>query len=50
MFKTYMEIALQIISEVFLRNCPLNYNLHRHPEFASRTINTVHYGFESLTA
>ena len=25
----------------------LNYNLHRHPEVASRAIDTVHYGSES---
>ena len=31
------------------RNCDLNYNLHCHPEFASRAIDTVHYGSESLS-
>ena len=42
-------IALQIMNEVFPRNYTLSYNLLRHPEFASRTINTVHYGSESLS-
>ena len=48
MFKTYTGIAPQIMNEVFPRNYTLNYNLRRHPEFASRAINTVHYGAESL--
>ena len=37
------------MNEVFPRNCPLNYNLRCHPEFASRAINTVHYGPELLS-
>ena len=49
MFKTYTGMAPQIMNEVFPRNYPLNYNLRRHPEFASRAINTVHYGSESLS-
>ena len=46
MFKTYMGLAPQIMNEVFHENCTLNYNLRCHPEFASRAINTVHYGSE----
>ena len=42
-------MAPQIMNEVFPRNYTLNYNLHRHAEFASRAINTVHYGSESLS-
>ena len=38
------------MNEVFPRNYALNYNLRRHPEFASRTINTVHYGSESRSS
>ena len=49
MFKTYTGRAPQIMNEVFPRNYTLNYNLRRHPEFASRAINTVHYGSESLS-
>ena len=49
MVKTYKEMTPQIMNEVFPRNYALNYNLRRHPEFASRTINTVHYGSESLS-
>ena len=49
MFKKYTGVAHQIINEVFLRNYALNYNLRRHPEFASRAINAVHYGSESLS-
>ena len=49
MFKTYKGMAPQIMNEVFSRNYALNYNLRRHPEFASRAINTVHYGSESLS-
>ena len=47
MFKTYTGKAPQIMNEVFPRNCASIYNLRRHPEFASRAINTVHYGSES---
>ena len=36
------------MNEVFPRNYALNYNLRRHPEFALRAINTVHYGSELL--
>ena len=36
------------MNEVFPRNYALNYNLCRHPEFASRAINTVRYGSELL--
>ena len=36
----------QIMNEVFPKNYALNYNLRRHPEFASRAINTVHYSSE----
>ena len=39
MFKTYTEMAPQIMNEVFPRNYTLNYNLCCHPEFASRAIN-----------
>ena len=39
----------QIMNEVFPRNYTLIYNLRRHPEFASKAINTVHYGSESLS-
>ena len=49
MFKTYAGMAPQIMNEVFPRNYTLNYNLRLHPEFASRAINTVHYGSESLS-
>ena len=49
MFKTYAGMAPQIMNEVFPRNYTLNYNLRRHPEFASRAIHTVHYGSESLS-
>ena len=49
MFKTYAGMAPQIMNEVFSRNYTLNYNLRRHHEFASRAINTVHYGSESLS-
>ena len=49
MFKTYTGMTPQIMNEVFPRNYTLNYNLRRHPEFASRAINTVHYGSESLS-
>ena len=49
MFKTYTGIATQIMNEVFPRNYGLNYDLRRHPEFASRAINSVHYGSESLS-
>ena len=28
---------------------PGNYNFRRHPEFATRAINTIHYGSESLS-
>ena len=48
MFKTYTGIAAKTMNKVFLRNCALNYNLRRHPEFPSRPNNTVHYGSESL--
>ena len=47
MFKTYTGMASQIMNEVFPRNYALNYNLRRHPEFASRAIKTVHYRLES---
>ena len=50
MVKTYKEMTPQIMNEVFPRNYALNYNLRRHPEFASRTINTVHYGSESRSS
>ena len=43
-FKTYTGITPQIMNEVFPRNCPLNYNLRCHPEFASRAIITALYG------
>ena len=46
MFKTYTGMGPQIMNEVFPGNYALNYNLRRHPEFASRAINTVHYGSE----
>ena len=49
MFKTYTGIASQIMNEVFPRNYNLNYNLRRHPEFASREIDTVDCGSESLS-
>ena len=49
MFKTYTGRAPQIMNEVFPRNYTLNYNLRCHPEFVSRTINTVHYGSELLS-
>ena len=49
MFKTYKAMTPQIVNEVFPRNYALNYNLRRHPELASRAINTVHYGAESLS-
>ena len=49
MFKTYTGKAPQIMNEVFPRNCASIYNLRHHPEFASRAINTVHYGSESLS-
>ena len=49
MFKTYTGLAPQIMNEVFPRNCALNYNLRRHSEFASRAINTDHYGSEPLS-
>ena len=49
LFKTYTWMAPQVINEVFPRNYALNYNLRRHPQFASRAINTVHYGSESLS-
>ena len=41
-------MASQIMNEFFPRNYALNYDLGRRPEFASRAINTVHYGSESL--
>ena len=49
MFKTYTGMAPQIMNEIFPRNYTLNYNLHRHPEFESRAINTAHYGPELLS-
>ena len=49
MFKTYTGMAPQVMNEVFPKNYTLNYNLGRHPEFASRAISTVHYGSESLS-
>ena len=49
MFKTYTGMAPQITNEVFPRNYALNCNLHRRPKFASRAINTVHFGSESLS-
>ena len=49
MFKTYTGMALQIMNEGFPRNYTLNYNLHLHPEFESRAINTAHYGRELLS-
>ena len=49
MFKTYTGMAPKIINEVFPRSHNLNYNLRRHPEFASGAINTVHYGSELLS-
>ena len=49
MFKIYKGMAPQIMNEVPPRNYALNYNLHRYPEFASRAINAVHYGLESLS-
>ena len=49
MFKTYTGMTPQIMNEVFPRNYALNYNLRRHPEFASKAIKTVHYGSESLS-
>ena len=48
MFKTYTGTATQIKNEVFSRNCASNYNLRRDPQFASRAVNTVHYGSEPL--
>ena len=48
-FKTYTGMAPPVMNEVFPRNYALIYNLRRHPEFASRAINTVHYGSESLS-
>ena len=48
MFKTYTGTASQIKNEVFSRNCVSNYNLRRDPQFASRAVNTVHYGSEPL--
>ena len=35
MFKIYAGMAPQIMNEVFPRNFAINYNLRRHPEFAS---------------
>ena len=49
MLKTYMGMAPQIMNKVVPRNYALNYNLCRHPELASSTINTFHYGSESLS-
>ena len=49
MFKRCKGMAPQIMNEIFHINYALNYNLRRHPEFASRAINTVHYGSESLS-
>ena len=49
MFKTYTGMASQITNEVFPRNHALNCNLHRRPKFASRAINTVHFGLDSLS-
>ena len=49
MLKTFTGITPQIMNEVFARNCALNCNLSRHPEFASRVINTVHYDSGSLS-
>ena len=46
MFKTYTGMGPQIMNEVFPGNYALNYNLRRHPKFASRAINTVHYSSE----
>ena len=46
MFKRCKGMAPQIMNEIFHINYALNYNLRRHPEFASRAINTVHYGSE----
>ena len=42
-------MAPQIMNKVFPRDYALNYNLRRHPIFASRAINAVHYGSESLS-
>ena len=39
----------QIMNEIFPRNYALNYNLRRYPEFASRAIDAIHYGSESLS-
>ena len=47
MLKTNSMTTTQIMNEVFPRNCALNCNLHLHPEFATRSINTVYYGSES---
>ena len=49
MFKRYAGMVPQIMNEVFPKNYTVNYNLHPHPEFTSRAINTVHYGSESLS-
>ena len=49
MLKTYMGMAPQIMNKVVPRNYALNYNLCRHPELPSSTINTFHYGSESLS-
>ena len=48
MLKKHSRITPQIMNEVIPRNCALNYNLHLHPEFASRAISTVYYGSELL--
>ena len=48
MFKTYRRVPPQIMNKVFSTNCPLNYNLNHHPDFASTAINAVRYGLEPL--
>ena len=49
MFKTYVGMAPKIMYEIFPRNYALNYNLRRYPEFASRAVDRIHYGSESLS-
>ena len=36
------------MNEAFATNCPINYSLYHHPEFASTAINAVRCGLESL--
>ena len=48
MFKVHLGEAPQILHEVFPLTEPSTYNLRLQPDFGTKPIRTVHYGYDSL--